>query len=241
MQSRPWRCRTPRWPPSAGIVSLDDLSTILVGFEVPERWARRISSGLPIEAAAQALPGSIHRGEVTAIDSRVDETSRTLRMEAALGNERGDLKPGMSIAVGITFPGEERLGVPSLAVQWDREGSFVWKLDGDVVRRTEVAILSRRSDRVIVQGNLSAGDEVVVEGVQRLRDGAKVARVGDASPAPQAKPETAPMAETQPESAPVPEAQARTATAEPQPEAAAAPQAEAQTATPPEPQAAAVP
>jgi multidrug efflux pump subunit AcrA (membrane-fusion protein) len=59
-------------------------------------------------------------------------------------------------------------------VQWDRQGPFVWKLDGEVVRRTPVQILARRSGVVTVAADLDEGDQVVVEGVLRLREGLKV-------------------------------------------------------------------
>jgi RND family efflux transporter MFP subunit len=166
---------------STEIVSLDDLSTILVRFEVPERWAGRIAAGKPITATARALPGAQFTGTVTAVDNRIDEASRTVRMDAALANEGEGLKPGMSLAVGLAFEGADSLAVPSLALQWDRDGSFVWKLDSDVVQRAEATILRRRRGAVIVAGDLQAGDRVVVEGVQRLRPGAQVTPVADLS------------------------------------------------------------
>jgi RND family efflux transporter MFP subunit len=161
------------------IVTIDDLSAVRVGFEVPERWVGRITRGTPIRATARGLPGEWFPGSVTAVDSRVDAASRTLRLEATIDNEDRAIKPGMSVTVEMTFAGEERLAVPTLAVQWDRGGSFVWKLDGDIVRRAEVTILRRRSGTAVVIGDVARGDRVVVEGVQRLRDGVSVAVVGD--------------------------------------------------------------
>jgi RND family efflux transporter MFP subunit len=164
---------------NAEIVGLDDLSAVRVGFEVPERWSGRIAQGLEIRATVPGLPGSAFTGTVTAIDSRIDAVSRTLRLEATIDNEGQALKPGMSVKVEIAFAGEDRLVVPSLAVQWDRSGAFVWTLQGDTVGRAEVTILRRLSGAAIVAGDVVAGDRVVVEGVQRLRDGATVAILGD--------------------------------------------------------------
>jgi RND family efflux transporter MFP subunit len=164
---------------NAEIVSLDDVSAVRVGFEVPERWSGRIHRGLDMRAAVPGLPGSAFVGTVTAIDSRIDPVSRTLRLEATIDNEGQSLKPGMSVRVEIAFAGEGRLVVPSLAVQWDRGGSFIWKLDGDTVRRAAVTIVRRLSGAAIVAGDVAAGDRVVVEGVQRLRDGATVAVLGE--------------------------------------------------------------
>ena len=69
--------------------------------------------------------------------------------------------------------------MPSLAVQWDRRGSFVWKVVDGAARRADVAIVRRQSGVVVVEGDVAAGDTVVVEGIQRLREGAKVAEVDE--------------------------------------------------------------
>jgi len=173
---------------STEIVDLADLSALVVGFEVPERWAGRLSAGDAIGATAPGLPGSVFEGTIRAVDNRLDAASRTLGAEALLANPRRELKPGMSIAVEITSPGEERLSVPSLALQWDRGGAFVWKIEGDAVARVPVQVLRRGSGFVLVEAELKDGDEVVVEGIQRLREGAEVARVdGPGQPAEEAE------------------------------------------------------
>jgi hypothetical protein len=70
--------------------------------------------------------------------------------------------------------------VPSLAVQWDRRGSFVWKIADGAARRAEVAIIRRQSGIVVVKGEIAEGDHVVVEGLMRLREGAKATEVNEA-------------------------------------------------------------
>ena len=108
------------------------------------------------------------------MDSRVDPGSRTLKLEATLPNDADVLRPGMAMTMALSIPGEPRPAVPSLAVQWDRQGSFVWKLDGDVVHRMPAQIIARRSGTVVLAADLAAGDDVVVEGVLRLREGISV-------------------------------------------------------------------
>jgi RND family efflux transporter MFP subunit len=161
------------------VTTLDDLSTIRVGFEVPERWAGRITQGQAIEASAQALPGSRFEGSIVGIDNRIDEVTRTLRLEAELRNEGDALKTGMAITVELAFAGDQHLSVPTLSVQWDRGGSFVWKVVDGGARRAGIDIVRRQSGVVMVVGELQAGDKVVVEGIQRLREGATVTEVGE--------------------------------------------------------------
>jgi hypothetical protein len=83
----------------------------------------------------------------------------------------------MAIMVSLEFDANQELAVPSLAVQWDRRGSFVWKVVDGAVRRTSVAIIRRQSGFVVMKGDVAAGDHVVVEGLLRLREGAKITEV----------------------------------------------------------------
>jgi multidrug efflux pump subunit AcrA (membrane-fusion protein) len=111
---------------------------------------------------------------VSAVDSRVDADTRTFRVEARLDRGIEGLKPGMSVVVRLAFPQEPRATVPSMAIQWDRSGAFVWKVTNDKAVRTSVQILGRRSGIVHVLGELAVNDAIVVEGLQRLRDGVAV-------------------------------------------------------------------
>jgi RND family efflux transporter MFP subunit len=139
------------------------------------------------------------KGRISAIDNRIDPATRTMRVEATLPNDTANLKPGMAITTDVAVAGEARPSVPSLAIQWDRDGSFVWKLDGEKVSRLPVQIVSRRSGTVTVAGGLAPGDEVVVEGVLRLRNGQTVVKADQngaagAAPEPAATPAGAPVA-----------------------------------------------
>lgn len=175
---------------SKAITTLDDMTTVTVAFEVPERASGRVLVGQPITATTEALVGETFAGEVSAVDSRVDPVARTLKVEAKLPNDANTLRPGMALSVVIAFPGVEHPSVPSLAVLWDRNGPYVWKVEGDTVARAGVQVVGRRSGIVVVAGNeLAPGDEVVVEGLQRMRAGVTIARVGD-SPAGGAPAET---------------------------------------------------
>ncbi len=162
---------------TTAVTTVEDLTTVRVGFEVPERWAGQITAGQEIVATAQALPGSKFAGKITGIDNHVDATTRTLRLQADLANEKGLLKTGMAIMVSLAFAPDQQLAVPSLAVQWDRKGSFVWKVAEGAARRADVAIVRRQSGIVVVKGEVAQGDSVVVEGLLRLREGAKVTEV----------------------------------------------------------------
>ncbi|HMN84978.1 MAG TPA: efflux RND transporter periplasmic adaptor subunit [Bauldia sp.] len=171
------------------ITTIDDMSAVTVAFDIPESAAGKLAIGQAVGATSAALPGETLSGTVSALDSRIDPASRTLRVEARVDNQRGLIRPGMGITILLSIPGEPRPAVPSLAIQWDRQGSFVWKLVDGKVRRTPVQVVGRRSGMVTVAGEVGAGDRVVTEGVLRLREGMSVA----AETAPAAAPPSAPQ------------------------------------------------
>ena len=110
----------------------------------------------------------------------MDPASRTLRIRARIDNPEDKLRAGMAFSVGMRFAGDTFPAVDPLAVQWDAEGSYVWQVvDGKSVK-TRVRIIQRNPDVVLVDAELKADDAVVVEGLQRVREGADV-RIAGAS------------------------------------------------------------
>lgn len=176
--------------PSTVVTTLDDLSVMKVSFLVPERFSSKLTLGQAVTATADSAPDSPIKGSLSAIDSRVDAATRSLKVEATLdaaaAQDEG-IKPGMSVKVALAFDGQKQLTISALAIQWDRNGSYVWKVDGDSAKRVDISVLERQSGRVMVSGGLVEGDKIVVEGLQRLREGSKVAEAGAAAkPAPTA-------------------------------------------------------
>ncbi len=156
------------------IVSIDDRSEILVNFWAPERFATAITVGMPVEATSISRPGETFTGEVEAVDNRVDEASRTIRIRARFGNEKDNLRAGMSFGVTMRFSGETYASVDPLAVQWDAEGSYVWRVSDNKSNKVRVQIVQRNPDAVLVKAELAEGERVVTEGLQRVREGGAV-------------------------------------------------------------------
>jgi len=163
----------------SSIVTIDDRSSLYLDFWVPERFANAVKIGQPLDATSYAFPGKAFQGNVSAVGSRVERDSRTFLIRATIANESDLLRPGMSFSVELQFPGDTYAQVDPLAVQWDSQGSFVWKLVEDKVTRAGIRIVQRNTDRVLVDGEIAAGDRVVSEGVLSLREGASVTVAGE--------------------------------------------------------------
>ncbi len=156
------------------IVGIDDRSQILVNFWAPERFVTAITVGMPVEATSISRPGETFKGEVEAVDNRVDAASRTIRIRARFANDKDELRAGMSFGVTMRFAGETYASVDPLAVQWDAEGSYVWRVTDNKSAKVRVQIVQRNPDAVLVKAELAEGDQVVTEGLQRVREGGAV-------------------------------------------------------------------
>ena len=152
----------------AEVVRLDDTTALEVEFLVPEAKAADARPGTPVRAMSLALPGQAFEGEIAAVDSHIDPATRTLRVRALIPNAENLLTPGMTFSITVPIEGETMPVVPALAVQWSREGAFVWRIEDGGVERVPVVIGKRDGDEVYVQAALDSDDLVAVEGAQKL-------------------------------------------------------------------------
>lgn len=159
---------------SAGamIATIEDRSSLLVEFRVPERLASRIEVGDPIQAAALVDPGAALQGTISAIDNRVDAASRSLRVQATLPNDSDRLRPGMAISLSIDLTGDSYSSIDPLAIQWGASGAYVWVLRDGKAAQMPIRIVQRNADDALVEAEFAPGDLVVTEGVMALRPGA---------------------------------------------------------------------
>lgn len=174
--------------PETEIATLDDRSTLLVRFEVPEALHGRIGVGKPVDVAPWSDAGGPVTGAVVDLGSRVSERTRTFVVRARITNPDDRLRPGMSFRVTVDVDGHRHPEVPEVAIQWGGEGSFLWALADGAARRVPVVIVQRQAGTVLVDGDLSADDLVVIEGLHRMREGVRTeilpAGDGDREPIP---------------------------------------------------------
>lgn len=161
------------------VVTLDDRSEILVDFYAPERFVTLVEPGAEVEATSMSRPGQVFKGKVDSIDNRVDAASRTFRIRARIDNPTDLLRAGMSFQVAMRFGGDHYPAVDPLSVQWDAEGAYVWRIREGKSEKVRVSVIQRNPDAVLVQAELQAGDKIVTEGLQRVREGQAVRIQGE--------------------------------------------------------------
>lgn len=155
-------------------VTLDDRSAILVEFSVPEAHAGKIKLADSIVVRPWSSPELAIQGKITALASRIDEATRSLRVQARIENSNDQIRPGGSFQVQLAFVGKAYPIVREVAVLWSRDGAYLWRAVNGKAEKVFVRLVRRDKGRVLVDGPLRPGDLVVVEGVQGLRLGQAV-------------------------------------------------------------------
>lgn len=160
--------------PGTAITTLDDMSVIKLDFTVPEAQVAAVKTGLQIAAQSPAYPGAVFAGRVASVDSRVDPQTRSVTVRALVPNTDGRLKPGMFLNVRMSRGTADGLVVPEEALLPEQGNVFVFVVKDGRVSKRAIKTGQRRVGDVQVIDGLVAGELVVVEGTQKLRDGATV-------------------------------------------------------------------
>jgi membrane fusion protein (multidrug efflux system) len=165
------------------ITTLDDTATMKLDFSVPETFLAAVRAGLEIQARASAFPETLFTGKVATVDTRVDPETRSVAVRALLPNPKGLLRPGMFLTVNLIRERVDALLVPEQALvpEQDKQFVFVVVADGDLRKamKREVRIGRRQPGIVEVVSGLAVGEQVIVEGTLKVRDGAPVTLPGD--------------------------------------------------------------
>ncbi len=166
------------------LVPLARLDPMQVAFAVPEVHLAALKLGLTVRAATPAWPGRIFIGTVAAVDPGADERSRAVAAVAVLANPDRALRPGMALTVELVVERiEQAVTVPEAALVMQGGSAFVWRIIDGKAKRTTVVAGLRQPGQVQIRSGLEAGEPVVVQGLQSVRDGQPVrTRVPEKAP-----------------------------------------------------------
>jgi len=160
--------------PNTTITSIDDISTIKLDFTIPETFLGSMAPGARIVAKSVSFPGRQFEGTVRTVGSRVDPVTRAVTVRAHVDNKDRALRPGMLLTVDVVTAERAALVVPEGSVFQVQNRAYVYRVDGDTVHQQQIEVGGRRFGVVEVLSGLNEGDAIVVEGIIKLREGARV-------------------------------------------------------------------
>ncbi len=166
-----------------GIAVVTQLQPISVLFTLPEDNVtdimRQVHAGatLSVDVYDRAQLHKLASGKLSAVDTEIDTTTGTVKLRAAFDNEDEGLFPNQFVNVRLLVNTlHDQAIVPGAAIQRGAEGTYVYKVNADsTVSMRTVSLGPAQGDRVSIAQGLKRGDVVVIDGADRLRDGASVA------------------------------------------------------------------
>jgi multidrug efflux system membrane fusion protein len=185
-----------------GLVVITQLAPISVLFTVPEdnlqAISKRLASGatLPVTALDRGAANKLADGSLQTFDSQIDPTTGTIKLRAQFPNEQRTLYPNQFVNVRLLLDTHKDVTTMSTAgIQRGVPGTFAYLVNPDStvsVRPIKLGVTD--GDRVEVVSGLAPGDHVVIDGADKLREGAKVVvrQPNDAAPPASAAPAAGP-------------------------------------------------
>jgi membrane fusion protein (multidrug efflux system) len=165
--------------PGSQIVSLQALDPIYVDYSLPERHLGEIHEGQIVKVTVEAFPQQVFEGRITAINPRIETGTRSIKIRATLANADTRLKPGMFAEVETQLPAKEGvLTLPERAVVYNPYGNAVFVIEEKegqlMVTNRQIRTGAVVNGRVEIIEGLNAGDRVVADGHNKLRNGQAV-------------------------------------------------------------------
>jgi multidrug efflux system membrane fusion protein len=167
---------------SNGLVVITQLDPISVLFTIPQdtlpRIIVRLKSGdrIPVEAWDREQKTMLARGALAATDSQIDVSTGTVRLRAQFANAAAKLFPNQFVNVKMVVDTlHDVVQVPTAAVQRATQGTILYVVNDDnTVTVRSVKLGAAEGDMTGIDSGLKAGERVVTDGVDRIREGAKV-------------------------------------------------------------------
>ena len=158
------------------ILTVMQIDRVKVQVNITEAYFPQVKLGMPVEIKLDVYPGEVFEGKVSLIHPSVDATTRTFTTEITIPNGDRKLRPGMFSRVAINFGEKEQVIIPDVAVQ-KQAGSnerFGFVVENGVAHRRTFNVGRQVGNYVVILSGVSAGEDVVIAGGQKLLDGAEV-------------------------------------------------------------------
>ena len=155
------------------IITLDDIKNIFIDIKIPENYVGVIKKGLKAEISSSAFKRNF-KGKIDSVSSRIDPSTRSILARVIVKNDNFQIIPGQLMTVKIIYDEEKELGVPESAVTIQGKTSFVYIVDDNIAKKRNIEIGKRNFGKVSIVSGLEKDEEVVIEGVSKVRNNLKV-------------------------------------------------------------------
>lgn len=178
--------------PGTPVTTLESVDSVYVDFTLPQQRLADVRGGMPVRMRVESLDGPPLEGTIAAIDPSIDQSTRSIKLRAAVPNQADKLRPGMFVDVEVVMPEKKSfIIVPITSLVRAPYGDSVFVVedkkadapgtretaDGKTVkvaRQQFVRTGPQRGDYVALLDGIEAGQEIVTTGAFKLRNGAPI-------------------------------------------------------------------
>lgn len=160
--------------PGTDLVPIEAIDPLNVDFRIPEQFLSTVAVGAKLLVTFDAIAGLQREGSVGAISPQIDVGGRSLLLRAHVPNSDYLLRPGLFARVQLELAETQGLVVPESALAPSGDAQYVYRVEDGIVQRVMVQVGQRSTGRVEIVSGLKEGDQVVVSGLQKVRDGIEV-------------------------------------------------------------------
>lgn len=171
---------------SAGttVVTLQSLNPLYVLFNLPEQFLPQLFLNQMVDVTVNFGQGKTIRGKITAINSKVDQVTRNVQIQATINNEKAQLYPGMFASIKVWSRAKENtIIIPQTAVSYSLSGDYVFLIKNESknkkqedlrVYRQYIKVGDHRGAQVSILEGLKAGDRIVTSGQLKLQNATRI-------------------------------------------------------------------
>jgi membrane fusion protein, multidrug efflux system len=157
------------------ILTLDDSRKVLCDLKIPEVYAAILKKDLKLRAKFSAYKDKTYQGIIQSVASRVDAQTRSILARAQIENENSEIIPGSLLEIEILYNEKSTLSIPDTSVMYEGNKKFIYKiLENNVIKKIEVKTGVRNLGKLEVLEGLLEGDNIIAEGLTKVRPGMKV-------------------------------------------------------------------
>jgi membrane fusion protein, multidrug efflux system len=157
------------------VVKLVNTKQLLVNYNIPQNYLKDLKKGQTVNIKVKAYPDKVFYGTVNFVSPTIDESSRSLAVQALVGNPDGVLLPGMFVRVKQQIAEQKDvLTVPDQSVMADIKGYYVFTVDNGKASQAYITLGTREKGMAQVLSGLKEGDAIVTVGQEKLQDGSLI-------------------------------------------------------------------
>ena len=160
---------------SSIVINLEDASILFVDVDIPEIYSNFIKENLSVDVKLSGNNDKIYSGIIDSAASRIDVEKRSLAVRVKLENDNLKILPGSLLEISIKYNERNSLSIPDTSIMLEGNKTFAYKVSADnITNKTEITIGIRNGGYVEVISGLNEKDNIVAEGLKKVRPGGKI-------------------------------------------------------------------